>query len=153
MINFRQHLLNERLENLFSNRSVGMISAARTDKTPAENDVNHESLRGDLERRGHIVHDAEGVWDGHKEKSFLVAHHESGNDGGKVEASLKHLGKKYNQDAILHKPYHSDKASLHHKDGSVTNAGTFHSGAQNGNYTKTRGQTFHFTEQFIPAIP
>jgi hypothetical protein len=46
------------------------------------------------------------------EISLLVVG-KSGDDGGALLGHLKHLGKKYGQDSILHKPHNSDKASLH----------------------------------------
>jgi hypothetical protein len=46
------------------------------------------------------------------EISLLVVG-KSGDDGGALVGHLKHLGKKYGQDSILHKPHNSEKASLH----------------------------------------
>jgi hypothetical protein len=43
-------------------------------------------------------------------KSLLVVG-KSGDDGGALVGHLKHLGKKYGQDSILHKPHNSEKAS------------------------------------------
>jgi hypothetical protein len=46
------------------------------------------------------------------EKSLLVVG-KTGDDGGALLAHLKHLGEKYGQDSILHKPHNSETASLH----------------------------------------
>jgi hypothetical protein len=46
------------------------------------------------------------------EKSLLVVG-KKGDDGGALLGHLKHLGEKYGQESILHKPHNSEKASLH----------------------------------------
>jgi hypothetical protein len=45
------------------------------------------------------------------EKSLLVVG-KKGEDGGALLGHLKHLGEKYGQESILHKPHNSEKASL-----------------------------------------
>jgi hypothetical protein len=71
---------------------------------------NRRRMRSDVRKAGYGVIGVEcrGV----DEISLLVVG-KSGDDGGALVGHLKHLGKKYGQDSILHKPHNSEKASLH----------------------------------------
>src|SRR5208283_851487 len=109
-------------EKKFKNRSIGIISASRGHLTDLENRYRSEDLRVNLESRGHHVIPAEGGYIENygspqakdvRERAFIVMHPETGNDRGKVFDSLTKLGKKYDQDSVLYKPYNSDVANLH----------------------------------------
>jgi hypothetical protein len=49
----------------------------------------------------------------HVDETSLLVVGKSAGDGGALLGQLKYLGKKYCQDSILHRPYNSEKASLH----------------------------------------
>jgi hypothetical protein len=71
------------------------------------------------------------------ETSLLVVG-KSGDDGGALLGHLKHLGKMYGQDSILHKPHNSDKASLHR-----TNKTEKHKHIEVGSWHPNRTGEFH----------
>lgn len=113
--------LNEGIDHFF-NRSVGTISAERGDLAPEVNAHRTRQLHSDLRAAGHKVVPVKGGYvENHgtpqakevHEKSFLVMHHQTGDDGGAIKKTLTHLGKKYGQDSVLHKPANSEVASLH----------------------------------------
>jgi hypothetical protein len=80
-----------------------------------------------------------------------------GEDGGALLGHLKHLGKKYGQDSILHKPHNSEKASLHRTETAKqkhieagswhpNRTGEFHSLMKNGRPI-TVAEPFHFINE------
>ena len=85
-----------------------MILASRDDLTSEENRQRHAALKSEVRNAGYGFIEGRHVDD----KSLLVVG-KKGEDGGALLGHLKHLGKKYGQDSILHKPHNSDKASLH----------------------------------------
>jgi hypothetical protein len=98
----------DRVHQHTRNRNIGMILASRDDLTSEENRERHTSLKSEVRKAGY------GFIEGRRvdETSLLVVG-KSGDDGGALLGHLKHLGKKYGQDSILHKPHSSEKASLH----------------------------------------
>ena len=102
-------------------RNIGMISASRGHLTAQENNQRHSQLKTDVKKAGygyigvkgryvenHGKPDARNV----DEKSLMVIG-KKGHDGGQLLGHLKHLGQKYDQDSVLHKPHDSPTASLH----------------------------------------
>ena len=108
-------------EKEFRNRSVGIISACRGHLSPEENEARSASLENDLTSAGlHHVR-ANGTYIENfgkpnatpvKERSFITMNPTRGNDGGFVFDTLNKLGKKYDQDSVLHKPHNSESADL-----------------------------------------
>jgi hypothetical protein len=95
------------------NRNIGMILVSRDDLTSDENRQRHTALKSDVRKAGHGFIDVEGR---NVDVMLLLVVGKSGDDGGALLGDLKHLGKKYGQDSILHKPHNSDEASLHRTD-------------------------------------
>jgi hypothetical protein len=90
------------------NRNIGMILASRDDLASEENRQRHAALKSDVRKAGY------GFIEGrHVDETSLLVVGKSGDDGGALLGHLKHLGKKYGQDSILHKPHNSEKASLY----------------------------------------
>jgi hypothetical protein len=85
-----------------------MILAKRDHLTSEENRQRHGSLKSDVRKVGYGFIEERHV----DEKSLLVVG-KKGEDGGALLGHLKHLGEKYGQESILHKPHNSEKASLH----------------------------------------
>lgn len=120
MIKFKD-FLTESIDPFF-NRAVGMISAERGHLSPDENEHRSNTLHSELKAAGHKVTPVQGGYvENHgtpqakevSERSFLVMHKKTGDDNGAVKNTLTRLGKKYDQDSILHKPHNSDIASFH----------------------------------------
>lgn len=113
-----------------SNRAIGIISAERSGHTPEENNKRTENLKKDLSMSGYgYVHGRGGYVEEHGtpnaqdvsgEKSFILIGPKT-DDGGKFLNHIKHLGRKYGQESILHKPSDSEVASWHYTVGA--NAG------------------------------
>jgi hypothetical protein len=110
------------ISSKFKDRNIGMISGHRAENSVEQNNKNHSELHKDLKTLNHTVHHAEGGFVENKgkhnekeitEPSYLVLSKKKGEDHGKLLKDLTNLGKKYNQDSILHKPHHSDIASFH----------------------------------------
>ena len=108
-------------EKEFKGRSVGIISACRGHLTPEENAARSQSLQNDLTSAGLHTVRANGTYIENfgkpnatpvKERSFIALNPTKGDDGDYVSDTLTKLGKKYDQDSILHKPHHSDSADL-----------------------------------------
>ena len=108
-------------ESHFKNREVGMISAERGNLSSKENDSRTKELHEKLKRSSHNVYPVKGAYTenyGKKnakkvyENSFIVTAKHAGIDSG-VHKTLMNLGKHYEQDSILHKPHHSEMASLY----------------------------------------
>jgi len=129
-----------------------MILASRDNLTSEENRQRHTALKSDVRKAGYGFIDVEGR---HVDEKSLLAVGKRGDDGGALLGHLKHLGKKYGQDSILHKPHNSEKASLHrtnktekHKHIEVgswhpNRTGEFHSLMKNRKPI-TVGEQFHF---------
>jgi hypothetical protein len=120
MIRFRELLIEN--NDPFHNRAMGIMSAERGHLSPEENNRRSKTLHGELKAAGHKVIPAFGGYiENHntpeaketRERSFIVMHNKPGDDKGVVKKTLTTLGRKYDQDSILHKPHNSDIASLH----------------------------------------
>jgi len=120
MIRFDQFLTEG--TDPFKNRAMGIMSAERGHLSSEENDRRSKTLHGELKAAGHKVIPAFGGYiENHntpdaketRERSFIVMHNKPGDDKGAVKKTLTTLGRKYDQDSILHKPHNSDVASLH----------------------------------------
>lgn len=141
-------------------RNIGMISAQRGENTPEENNKRHKQLAGDLKRHGfgfihvkgrfienHGTPEAKAV----DEKSYLVVG-AKGHDGGALKKTLTKLGKKYNQDSVLHKAHnqpdikeHGLKSEGNPKDGESRSFGTFHPNKMGQYHTAMKGKrSFQF---------
>ena len=105
------------------NSNLGMITAFRnsSEHSPEENKARNAELASDIRKHGlGFVHVKGRYVENHgtanakpvDEHSYLVVG-KKGNDNGHLLGVLKKLGKKYNQDSILHKPHDSEHASLH----------------------------------------
>jgi hypothetical protein len=104
------------ITSLVKNRNTGMLSASRGTLSPEENDRRTENLKKDLMVRGlkHIPLLGRYIENFGKknatpvdEKSFFV----HGKDD--ILPHLMELGKKYDQDSILHKKNDESVAKLH----------------------------------------
>ena len=117
------------------NRNIGMILASRDDLTSEENRQRHTALKSDVRKAGYGLIDVEGR---HGDEKSLLVVGKKGDDGGALLGYLKHLGKKYGQDSILHKPHNSEKASLHR-----TNETEKHKHIEVGSWRPNRTGEFH----------
>jgi len=120
---FRLHTPAE-LRHVLSNGHFSIISAGKSASDASEKHLpwdhkafmdRHESLRKDLEHHGLRYTEADGMYDG-PEKSFIVYHHPDTPTHPDVtekafmvhhkhpseHSLLRHLGKKYNQESIIH---------------------------------------------------
>jgi len=121
---FSKYLLEQsfsRVLNHTQNRSIGIISAARGDLSPEENNKRHEELKSLVRQAGFGHIRIKGAYTKNKgqpnertvkEKSLLVVGKE-GDDKGHLLGTLKHLGHRFGQDSILHKAHGETNAKLH----------------------------------------
>ena len=123
------------------NRNIGMLTAHRGEYTKEENEERNKNLESDLRKHGFgFVHVKGRYIENHgtknarpvDEHSYMVVG-KKGDDKGHLLNTLKHLGKKYEQDSILHKPHNSQEAHLHGTReggypglGKSTSVGNFH---------------------------
>ena len=125
------------------NRNIGMILASRDDLTSEENRQRHAALKSDVRKTGY------GFIEGrHVDETSLLVVGRKGDDGGALLGYLKHLGKKYGQDSILHKPHNSKKASLHR-----TNETEKHKHIEVGFWHPNRTGEFHSLMKNRRPIP
>ena len=110
-----------RMKEYADNRNFGIVSAHRSELTPEENEQRTQELEsairglgyGFVKAIGHYVENkGEPTEKQAKENSFIVGGRKE-DDGGKLLTDLKELGKRYNQESILHKPHDTNVASLH----------------------------------------
>ncbi len=90
-------------------RNVGLITAFRPELSSAQNQARHRALWCELEGCGRLL--VRGYYDLSdrmmiEAEAFVVF----GNpdDSGNLKGQLRKLGRKYGQDAVLHKPYYRD---------------------------------------------
>jgi hypothetical protein len=110
-----------RVQKHTQERNIGMISASRGHLTPKENNARHSQLKADIRKAGygHIAVKGRYIENHgtpqakHVDEKALMVVGKKGHDGGQLLGHLKHLGAKYDQDSILHKPHNSATASLH----------------------------------------
>lgn len=93
-------LTHEQLIWVLKNGTFGLISAGKNPKlepnmTEAEQKTRHEKLRADLKAGGYVYTEVDGHYEG-AEPTFLVMAHNL------PESEAKALGKKYNQDSVIH---------------------------------------------------
>jgi hypothetical protein len=127
VLKHHRKLKKDELKNVLDKGHVTFISAGRNGKDPKEEAMSpddplfherHEKLRSDLEHFGYDYTEVVGVYGG-KEKTFLVfhddtelspktaksvmVHHKDADELRQREKSLTELGKKYNQNSVLHR--------------------------------------------------
>lgn len=120
-------LKKDELKKVMDSGHVTFISAGRNSKDPKEKEMSvddpyfhsrHEKLRSELEDRGYDYTEVVGVYGG-EEKTFLVfhdgaeltpktsksimVHHTDASELKNRERELTELGKKYNQNSVLHR--------------------------------------------------
>lgn len=109
------------LEKHMKNREYGFISADRGEYSPDENVQRALKLHKDLLHTGHEITPVKGGYvENYKtpkakrvyENTYMVSHGKTGENGG-IKENLIALGKKYEQDSVMHKPHDSDTANLH----------------------------------------
>lgn len=156
-----------RIHSHMKDRNVGIISAHRGNKSPEENERNHQQLKKDVREHGFGYINVHGHYTEDKglpterkvkEKSIMVIGHK-GDDGGKLKGFLKKHGEKYEQDTILHKSHDSKDAHLvgtSHKaewikHGEHMNVGEFHPNRAGEFHSKLRNKskTFQFGEEVV----
>ncbi len=90
-------------------RNLGLITTFRPELSPTENQARHRELWCELARCGRLLvrgcYELPNAW-AIQAEAFLVF----GNpdDSGNLKGLLRKLGRKYGQDAVLHKPYYGD---------------------------------------------
>jgi hypothetical protein len=95
----------------------GTISAARPNKTPEQNKADNKELETGLRSHGYGIKHLNGTWkndDGSisGEHSLMVMARKQ-HQPGELLNHLKEYGKKYDQDAILHKSPTDEHAHVH----------------------------------------
>ena len=104
----------ERPRTNLAARNIGLITAYRSHVTPAENKIRNRGLWSDITPtfgrlllRGRYIENSNSFDQRTTEvEAFLVF----GNtdDSGNLKGLLRKLGRKYDQDAVIHKPYYQD---------------------------------------------
>lgn len=132
----RPNLEHHLRHGTYSIVSAGRNSQDEHEKTlPEDHEMftkRHEQLRGDLDKHGYAYTEVEGHYGG-KERSFVV-HHGPGakgnafmvhHDSPSEFSHIRELGKKYNQDSVIHS--HRGTNEMHFTTG--THVGTHHKGS------------------------
>ena len=137
------------------------MSAERGNLNFTENEKRTENLHNDLNKLNHKVVKAHGVFIENygkkdarpvKENTFIVMHKKEGDDGGELLGHLKSLGRKYEQDSILHKGYNTNEAFFHGTnktgypgEGNTDSVGTLRMNETGEFHTRLQdGRTFRF---------
>ena len=100
---------------------MGTMSASRGDKSAKENKHANKALEHDLRSHGHsVVHvkgsyvENQGKHDERRVKEHsMIVHARKGAPRGELLTHMKHYGKKYHQDSILHKHADEHHATIH----------------------------------------
>lgn len=161
----RQSHLSEAAKNSLSrvtdhvkDRSIGIISANRKERKPAENRSNSKALEQDIRNAGYGFVRVKGGWvesqsDGTKspvtEPSYIVVG-PKGDDNGKLKEFMKHHGNKYDQDAVVYKHHgapHVSTISTSDRNPSSPrhaedNIGEYHPGKFGDYFTALHGDAF-----------
>jgi len=117
--------------------SFGIVTAHRSDATPEQNRKNMKALKGELRGLGHGHIRMKGHWEGQSEPSLFVP--------GLSRHHAERLGRKYNQDAVIHSgPESNHEVHLIQKSGETANLGTFHPGKIAQAYSSIKGKPFTF---------
>lgn len=139
-------------------RNIGFVTAFRGGSSvPLEqNRARNRQLQSDIRQAGFGFLRVQGSWPENEgtpeeqqvvEESFLVIGKE-GDDNGQLKGFLKKVGAKYNQDAVIFKPWNTTTASLIFMSNPSTlePIGTFSLNPQNINkmYSKFKGHKFVF---------
>lgn len=139
-------------------RNLGIITAFRGGSgTPLEqNRAKNRQLKNDIRQAGFGFIRLQGSWPENEgtpeevqviEESFLVIGRE-GDDHGALKGFLKKAGAKYQQDAIVYKPWNTPNASLIYMSNPQTlqSIGTFSLNPANIDkmYSKFKGHKFVF---------
>lgn len=79
------------------------LTSFRGDKSKKENESSFKELKKKVREQGYGYREAEGHWEGGKEKSLVVHAKDSGRDSGReLVKDMQHHGRHYNQDSIFH---------------------------------------------------
>lgn len=149
-------------KHIEDNRSFGIITAYRTDKTNKENKNNNFDLKHEIRKGGFGFFKLEGHYiEGYgsenakdtKEESFFVI----GNEGhdSNLLGLLKKLGKKYNQDSIFFKSGDQENAILIGTNSDAwpglnkkVSVGKWHPSKSGEFYSEMKGRTFVFEKAY-----
>jgi hypothetical protein len=157
-----------RVTDHVKDRNVGIISANRKERKPAENLSNRKALEKDIKDAGYGFIRVKGGWveaqkDGSKapvtEPSLIVVG-PKGDDGSKLKDFLKHHGSKYDQDAVVYKQHdhpHVNTISTSDRDPSSprhteTNIGKYSPGKFGDYFTALHGDA-HTTKKRKEMTP
>jgi hypothetical protein len=95
-----------------SGRHFVAISAERSSLPSSVNKKRHAALKKSLTKHGYGYREAEGSWEGVKERSVIVHAKQPGEHAGKkLKKDMSRLSKHYDQDSYLH--HDSKEATLH----------------------------------------
>lgn len=84
-------------------RHFTAISAERSHLTPEENAARMDSLENDIKSLGYGYRKSRGIWEGGGENSFIINAKDTGSkEGVRLRNDTIELGRKYEQDSILH---------------------------------------------------
>lgn len=163
MKRFKQYRMDEAANKALSRvwhhaktRNIGIISADRGEHKPSERRNNRNLLKADIRQAGFGYIHARGRFIenlGTKEErpvdehSFIVIGNDQ--DSGNLKGFLKKMGKKYQQDSVIHKPYGSEDAFMIDTKGNndMVNLGKFHPNKMSMYQTKMKGpRTFTYDE-------
>jgi hypothetical protein len=118
MLSFKEFMIMEgnplaRMQkNIEDKRHFSGISAERSHLTPEENASRMASLENDIKELGYGYKKSRGIWEGGGENSIIVQSKEIGlKAGAQLRADMNRLGRKYNQDSVLH--HDGNVAKLH----------------------------------------
>lgn len=146
------------------NRNIGMISASRGDLPAEDNNKRHLQLKDDIRKAGYGLVNLKGRYienfgtkkaQNVDEKALLVIS-KDGDDHGQLLGHLKHLGAKYGQDSILHKPHNSTTATLHGTNktgfpgkGNTHDVGPWHPNRAGEFHSLMKGKPFAFEDFYF----
>lgn len=129
-----------RIQSHMKGGNVGIISADRKDRSPADNNKHMADMEAGLKARKLPYLKRHGQYEGpsgtEKERSFVVLG-KKGHDPD-FQKHLTDLGNKHNQHSVLFKPHDSENAHLHYlqkddtnKVGDTMDIGKFHPNHRN----------------------
>jgi hypothetical protein len=118
MLSFKEYMilegnpLSRMQKNIEDKRHFSAISAERSHLTPEENSTRMASLENDIKELGYGYKKSRGMWEGGGENSIVINARAKGSKAGnQLRKDAIRLGKKYDQDSVLH--HDGDVATLH----------------------------------------